>query len=485
MNPVEHTRKTFGALKWNIINQLLQQFTTLGIGIALARLLGPGDYGVVGMIMVFSGFLHLFKDFGLGSALIQKRETNLVEINTIFWVNVVAGLLLSGVLFFLRHPIGVFFNNDDLAPYVGVFSVTFIVQSFGYVQSALLRKGLQFKKLFGVNLIATVASGGLGIWMASAGFGAWSLIAQMLTSSAMNVIVLWYISEWRPSLQISIGSLKPMLRFGVPLLGTQTIHYWTRNADNLLVGKFLGENALGIYSRAYSLMLFPVRQIAGMLSGVMFPSIAIIQDDLARVRNIYVTSIRLLSIVTFPLMGLVFVVADQFVYAVLGSQWHDAIDIIRILCLVGAMQSISTLNGNIFQGLGKTTLQFRLNVALGLLIVSSIAIGILFDLEGVAYAYLISTLLSGLVMRHYIARLIGSTIIDLFRPLLPGMVLSLVAVMVFMALKELVIFDVGSLIYLLLFSCGYAVFFISLFYFFVKKEFQFTVSMVKQLIKSK
>jgi O-antigen/teichoic acid export membrane protein len=481
----EHKKKTLGGLKWNIINQVIQQAISLGLNIILARLLSPEDFGLIGMILVFTGFLQVFKDFGLGSALIQRVKVTPLEVNTVFWTNVLVGFLLSLGLVLASEAIGVFYNNSNLKPLITVSALNFVIQAFNYVHNTLLKKELRFRKLFGVNFLSTLISGGVAVWMAYAGYGVWSIVVQMLLNTVINTIVLWSISTWRPLFEFSWIDLKNLMRFSLPLMGTQTIHYWNRNLDNLLVGKFLGEAALGAYTRAYALMLFPVRQISSMLSSVMFPSIALIQDDIARVAKLYIKSIRILSLINFPLMGCLFVVADQFVYTILGAQWYEAIPVIRILSTVGAMQSISTLNGNIFLGLGKTTLQLKLNLVLGVFIMSSIAIGVFFGLEGVAYGYLFSTLISGFVLRYFIAKLLKVGLLELLKPIAPSFIFSAMAVIASMLVKQAFDLDATSLLHLIYVSLSYMVLVLALCIIFIRKELAATLSIFRQLMKSK
>jgi O-antigen/teichoic acid export membrane protein len=430
MDRKTHKTKTISGLKWNILNQIVSQVISLGIGIMLARLLSPKEFGLIGMIMVFSGFLHVFDDFGLGSALIQKKDIKEIDKNTVFWANLIMGVFLMLIMMGLSFFISRFYESPILKPLSLLLSLNFVIHSLNYVQNTLLKKSMQFGKLFIVNLTTTIFSGALAIVLALNGFGVWSLAWQSISIAVTTTLALWLISDWRPGFSWSKDSFKELMCFSLPLLGTQSFQYWNRNTDNLLIGKFLGEEALGYYTRAYNLMLFPVRRISGVISSVMFPSFALIQDDKKRVTKIFITSIRYLSFITFPLMGTLFIAADHFVYVVLGSQWEKSIELIQVLCWVGALQSVSTLNGNIFLAYAKTRLHFKLNSVLGIFIIGSMAVGLRFGIIGVAVSYLGATFITGFVLRKFIADILEVRITDLIIPLLPSAAYTLVTTVI-------------------------------------------------------
>lgn len=294
-----HKQKTISGISWNVLNQIISQGTNIGIGILLARLLGPKAFGLVGMITVFTGFLNVFSNFGLGSALIQKKNINSVDKSTVFWVNLGVGVLLCLTLFVSSSAISNFYNEPLLSPLVRFISFIFIIQSLNYVQASLFKRALAFKKIFWVNTLSVIVGGILAVIMAYQGYGVWSLVFHTIFKMIINTIVLWFLSDWKPILVFSKASLKELMRFSLPLMGTQTFNYWVRNIDNLLIGKYLGTAQLGYYSRAYSLMLLPVSKISGVIAAVMFPSLSLIQDQKKRIKSIYLKMSRFIALVTF------------------------------------------------------------------------------------------------------------------------------------------------------------------------------------------
>ena len=300
---MSQTAKTKTGIKWSVVDQAVRQFITLVISGVLSRLLTPAEYGLLGMVTVAIGFLQVFKDMGLGSSIIQKQGITAEEQSTIFWLNVAIGVALTLLLLLAAPWIAVFFNEPQLTLLIRVMSLNFVIGSMAIVPDALIQKAIDFKSYFYRNLGTVIAGGLLGIWLAYKGFGVWALVGQSLLTTLAGLIISFRMVPWRPQYTFNKNLLKSHLRYSLPLLGDSSINYWVRNIDNLLVGKFLGAISLGIYTRAYNLMLLPVRQISGTLTRVMFPSFAIIQHDIAKMWEQYSKIMSLIAMITFPLMA--------------------------------------------------------------------------------------------------------------------------------------------------------------------------------------
>jgi len=382
-------------LSWSFASRLGSQFFQLAFSIALARLLGPREFGLIGMLLVFTGFAQALADGGLCSALIYRQDISEVHRSTAFWIQTGAGALLS-VLFFLGAPfIAAFYNAPALDPLSRLLSATFIIQALGLVHNALLMKEFRFKALAGVTISATMISGVAAIIMALSGYGVWALAWQALLSTAATTLLLWIVSGWRPHAIFRRNVAADLGRYGVYLLGHTSLNYWMRNGANLLIGKSIGAHALGIFARSYTLMLLPLNNISSVLGQVMFPALARVQNDIPRFRQHYLTATRMIALVTFPLMIGIAVLSEPLILFLLGKRWAEVISILRILSLVGMFQSIIVPVGWVFTALGKTREQFRLSILLAVLFVIAMAAGVRFGLLGVTYAYAGWTLISG------------------------------------------------------------------------------------------
>jgi PST family polysaccharide transporter len=357
----------------------------------LVRLLSPEDFGLIGMVVVFTGFARLFSDLGLGAALIQKQDLKRRYIDTVFWVNLGAGVLLTVFVMVAAPIVAYFYSEPILVPVTRVLAIDFTLSSLNIVQYSLLRKQLAFRRIFWIQALAVFVSGAAAVHMAFSGFGVWALVTQTLVFTTTTAIILWTIAKWHPRFVFEWQAIKDLLGFSGNYLGFNVLRYWTKNTDNLLIGKYIGSSALGIYGRAYGLMLMPVAQVNRILTQVMFPALASIQDDIRRVRQIYLQATRIIALASFPLMIGLFVVAESFVLLVYGPRWYAMVPILRILCLVGLLQSISTTAGWIYISQGRTDILFRWGLLVSVVRVTGFVIGLRWGLIGLSLSYLFTS----------------------------------------------------------------------------------------------
>lgn len=385
--------QTISGLSWSGGGQGLRLILNFAISVILARLLTPEDFGLIGMIAIFTGFVQLFTELGLGAAIIQKPDLAERHRSTVFWVNLQVGLLLTILVAALAPLLATFYDEPALLGLTVVIALNFLLGSLGIVQRALLRKQMAFRRLFVVNIVAAILAGAVAITMALVGYGVWSLVAQLLVRTIVSAVMLWFLTPWKPKWLFNVGGLKELLGFSSNLLGFSAINYWARNMDNLLIGRIIGSAALGIYSRAYSIMLLPLTQISAVMTQVMFPVLSSIQGDLALTRRVYLRATRSIALLSFPLMVGLLVVADSFVLVVYGEQWAEVIPLLRIFCLAGLMQSVGTTVGWIYTSQGRTDQMFKWGVFSGVVRGVSFVVGLQWGVIGVAVAYFASGLL--------------------------------------------------------------------------------------------
>ena len=384
----EIRERTIAGVSWTIVAQAWNQGSQFVVSVILARLLTPSDFGLVGMIMVFTGFAALFGGTGFCSALIQRQGLQERHYSTIFWFNVILGLLLT-LAFVAGAPlVSRFYNEPKLAVLTRLLSVNFLIGSFGMVQGAMLNRTMGFRAIAIIQIAVGTVSGAAGIGMALTGFGVWSLVVPRLLTSPIDLFFLWSVTRWHPKAIFDRSALKELLGFGSSATAVGILNYWERNADNLLVGKFLGTSALGIYSRAYSTMLLPVSQVWGVLSKVMFSALSRLQDDRARTKDIYLRCLSMIALVTFPMMMGLLCVADHFVLAVYGAKWAAVVRVLQILSLVGMLQSLGTTIGWIFQSQGRAGWMLKWEIAAGAITIIGFLIGVrIGTIEAMAWSY--------------------------------------------------------------------------------------------------
>jgi len=308
-------RRTLSGLNWSAVGQSFQQLAAFLFSIMLARILTPDDFGLIAMVLVFSGFATLLSELGLGAALVQRAELAHGHINAAFWANLVAGFVLALTFFVLAPVLASFYSHPALEAISRAVALLFIVSALGVVQGALLQREMSFRRMALVEIAATVIAGCVAVVLATSGFGVWSLVTQLLLAQTLRTTMLWWASSWRPTLTLDRTSLRELWGFSSHLMGFNVFNYWIRNLDNLLIGKFVGASDLGIYSRAYGLMLLPVSQLSRVTNRVMFPALSSIHTDIERSKSLYLKATRSIALVGFPTMVGLFVVAESFVLA--------------------------------------------------------------------------------------------------------------------------------------------------------------------------
>lgn len=381
--------KTIAGLSWSTVSQVTVQVVGLIVSLLLARLLGPAAYGLIGMVTIFTGFGAMFVDLGLGAGVVQRQGLEEDHLNGVFWVSIFVGTLATSLMLLAAPLIAKFYSQTALTAIARVSSFTFIFGALGTVPNSLLMREMRFKLLAKVEMTSTTISGLFGILMALTGFGIWALVGQVLSLSLLRTVGTWCVSTWRPRGPFRIQAVRDFAGFSGNLFGFNLFNYWVRNADNLLIGKFVGSEALGLYSRAYNLMVLPVYQIASIAGGVMFPVLASVRQDLARVRCIYLRSIASIHLIAAPIYAGLFVVADPFVAAVLGLRWRGLVPLVRILCTVGFFQPVAHSTGWLYTSLGRTDKMFKWGVFTGVMYVLGFFIGLRWGLLGVTWSYCI------------------------------------------------------------------------------------------------
>jgi len=404
---------------WSGLAQMGAQFVALVVSVILTRLLSPQDFGLVGMVLVFTNFASVFADMGFGVALVQKLDVTQHHKNAVFWISIVIGAVTTLIMAAAAPLIASFYNVPEVQPLAVAISLIFFINAFATVKVALLQKAMDFRKIAAAQLTSTVISGLVALYLAFSGFGVWSLVAMYIASAIVNVAVLWMITPWRPDFSLQWHALKDLSKFTMNLLGFSVFNYWTRNGDNLLVGRFVGSAALGIYARSYQILLLPVSQVSGVITNVMFPAFSAIQKDVERVKDMYLKSISVISLVTFPLTLGLLVVSQSFVLALFGDKWAEMIPILQVFCLLGLIQSIGTTVGWIYQSQGRTDIMFRWGLVSGTIFIISFVVGLRWGALGVAVAYTVANFLLWYPSLLIPARLIKLNVITMLRRLAP------------------------------------------------------------------
>ena len=395
----------------NIGSQLLSLVTTM----VLARLLLPSEFGLVAMVLVFTHFAKMLADFGLAPAIVQSKEISEEQLSSLFWLNMLFGVLLCGLGILLAPLIAAFYGEPDLVVLTYGLALGFVFGALGIVPSALIRKQMRFRVFSLITLTSVLLASISAIASAIYGLGAWALVVEALVRSLLASLLYLRYGRWRPRLVFHGRSIVPMIRYGLGYVGYSIINYWAKHVDNLLVGKLLGSESLGFYSEAYKMMRMPVTQVMGSLTGVMFPALSAIQDDHERCKAVYLKTMSMLSLATFPMAIGMLVLAEPLIFTFLGDQWGQAVPILQILAITGVSSTYSNPTGWLYKSQGRTDIMFWWGLGGSGTLIVGIVIGATFmDMHAIAAGYTIAHLLLLVPSVMIPGRLIGMGFLDVF-----------------------------------------------------------------------
>ena len=343
----------------NAVSRFGTQVLTIAATAVVARLVPPRAYGLMGMAGVVIGFAGLFRDLGTASAIVQRRDIDDGLLTSVFWLNISMGVAVTGACWLAAPWAALFYREPAILGILRALSVAFLIMSLASVHGALLSRHLQFGRIAIVELVAGVAGLAAAVTGALLGFGVWSLVMNLLANSVVSTLALIWARPWRPRLHFSWVEIRSISGFGLNLSASNIVNYFARNADNMLVGKYLGAAPLGFYGLAYNFMLFPLQAVGLTLGRVLFPAFAAMQSDHERLRQAYLRSSAAIAFFTFPLMAGATVLAPEVIAVFLGPHWGPAVPVLRILAPVGLLQSLTTITGQIYLATGSTGAMFR------------------------------------------------------------------------------------------------------------------------------
>lgn len=379
--------RILSGVAWKAGSQVTLQLTRMTVALILARLLAPDDWGLAAMVLVFSGFVVVFTDNALGTALIQRRELDEGDRSTVFWVSAGLGGALAVVGFAAAEPLAAFYGEPEVRWLFVALSVGFLVSALGTTQMALLVREMQFRKLELRQIAATVTGAAAGITIAVLGYGAWAIVAQVLAEAGASTLLLWLLSPWRPTFSFSTTSLRRLGGFAGNVFAENMIWQVGRTISSVLIGRVAGAAALGTYTLATTVILMPFARIAAPLQQVFFPAFSQLNDDRERMADIWIRATRLVAAISIPALVGLAIVASDFVDVVLGSKWEDAALLIQILAVVGILQALHTLNGEVLLALGRAGTLLAYTAAWSAATIAAVAIGLQWGITGAATAY--------------------------------------------------------------------------------------------------
>jgi len=410
----------------NIFTQIL----AIAVNIVLARLLLPEDFGLIALATTYIGFIAIFTNIGFGSAIIYKQTSTDVELSTLYWTNLILAIFAYLVIAGTAPMAAEFYNEPELAKVVWLSALTVILSPFFAIHYKIKERDLEFSLLSKITIASTTIGAVFGIAAAYYGLGVYALVAQIISLTVVRLVLVLYFSNWNPRLLFRLREVKDMIWYSVKYQASNSILYLERNIDYLILGRIFPASILGYYAFSYNIMYTPVKRISYIFSDILFPSFSALKDSPELILSGYLQSMRLIAIVSFPVMALLSFNAEWIILTVFGPQWNAAVPIVQILCFAGAIQSISQFGGVIFSSIGKPEVGLYVSVARTFLVIAAIIGGSAYGIVAVAYFLLIAKAISFLLVTRVISYFLPLSLYDLVRylkgPVVNVAILSLI-----------------------------------------------------------
>ena len=353
---------------------------------ALARLLAPSDFGLIAMAAIVMNLAVLFQNIGLDTATVRAKALTQEQVSTLFWINLGIGALLMLLVIGCAPLAAAFFRRSDLAPIVMALGPSFLFSGAMLQHRALLQRRMLFTRLAAVTIVAQVLAAGAAILVAWLYHTYWALVVQRLAQSLTFAAAVWLACPWLPSRPVRAAGLRSMLAFGGHLTGSRLVEFVMRNFDNLLIGRFINETALGFYDKAYALLLLPIRQLNQPLTAVVTPGLARVIDDPPRFVAYYVRALNTLVLLSMPLVVFSALAAPEIIGIVLGPGWDRSLTLFLCLAPAAFLGTFNVATGWVYVTLGRTDRQLRMSLATAVVGVAALALGVRWGTVGVACA---------------------------------------------------------------------------------------------------
>lgn len=384
--------KTIKGTFWSAADAFLGQGITFVVGIVLARLLSPEEYGMIGICLIFTTILNGIVDSGFSNAIIRKKEATNEDYNTMFIINMVVSIVLYALLYFSAPLISSFFQME-LTSIVRVIGLVLIINGLSLTQQTNLTKKIDFKTKTKASIVSAILSGVIGIGMAYSGFGVWALVAQLLSKQIVYTIALWILNRWIPNFHFSIESFKYMWGFGWKLLVSGLLNNIWNQLYQVVVGKFYNAATLGQYTRGREYANIFSANITSIVQRVTYPVLAEVQDEKERMVAAYRKVIKVTMFVTCVCMISLGAVAEPLIYCLIGEKWHQAATFLPLICISMSLYPLHAINLNMLQVQGRSDIFLYLEIVKKIIAIGPLCIGIFFDI----YWMLIGSIVTGFI----------------------------------------------------------------------------------------
>ena len=416
--------KTVKGVGWSFIDNLSSSGITFLVGLVLARLLTPSEYGIMAILTIFIAVSNSIVDSGFSNALIRKTDARRVDYNTVFLFNLLVSGLLYVVLFLAAPAISRFFKEPLLVEVMRVIGWVLVINALAIIPRTLFVKEVNFKTQTKVSLIASISSGVIGIGMALAGLGVWSLVGQQLSRQLLNTLFLWGYCKWKPVWEFSIQSFKELFSFGSKLLLSGLLDTVFKEIYSLVIGRCYTSAQLGQYTRANQFNQIFSSNLTSVIQRVSYPVLSSIQDEPERLREAYRKVIKSTMLISFACMLGLASVAKPLIIILIGEKWLLAVGFLQIICFRGMLYPLHAINLNILQVIGRSDLFLKLEIIKKIIAVGPLVLGVLFSIEYMLWGSVCTSFIAYFLNSYYSANLINYPAKEQIKDILPTFIVS-------------------------------------------------------------
>ncbi len=419
-------QKTISGLTWSFLDNFIIQGVQFVVGIILARLLTPSEFGLIGMITIFIAVSQTFIDSGFSQALVRKQDCTDEDFNTVFYFNLVTGIVLYLIIFLFAPLISEFFKEPQLIEIVRVLSLVLIISSFGIVQTTKLTKIIDIKTQTKISLTSNILSGIIAIYLASTGFGVWSLVWRSLLSNLISVTLLWFMNSWYPRIVFSKKSFQNMFSFGSKLLASSLLNTLFDNIYYVVIGKYFSPQVLGYYTRAVNFGNLPSSNVTKVIQRVSYPVLSQVQNNQQQLKSAFKKLIKSTMLISFVLMIGMSAVAEPLILTLIGEKWRPTIHLLQLLCFALMLYPLHALNLNILNVKGRSDLFLKLEIIKKILAVPVILTGIFFSVELMIVSMIIHSIAAFFLNSYYSGTMIQYPIKEQVYDIAPSFIIALI-----------------------------------------------------------
>lgn len=428
--------KTVKAMGHLGLGGALGKVVSLASTLVMARVLSPADYGLMAMAMTLVGFVGFFNEVGIGAAIVQKKELGEAEVNGCFAFSILASLVLFIITALISGPASAFFGAPKLQPMIAVLASAFIFGAIGTVPLAFLRKEMNFKAVAGINVLAVFVQASMSLILALRGMGAWALVWSFVASSVVQSVGAFWLSSWRPRGAFGMRAAYGIVMYGLHVTTTRIFWYMYSNADKVIIGRVLGERALGIYDMAFSLATLPTSQITTLATNVASPLFSKLQNDLPQLRAFILHITRGVAYVTYPALIGMLVCSHELIAVLLGDKWSGMLVPFGALCVMGLIKSVDPLLSQVLIATGNAKRLSGYTLMCGIAMTGAVVGGATLDgLRGVSLVWMVVYPLLSVRLLYLIAQVSGMKMSEYYRTLLPVLTAAVAMSVVVLVLR--------------------------------------------------